>query len=301
MNASDNSPRDGLETNRIIAANLAEMADLLEQQAADGFRVQAYRHAAEAVAALDRPLRAVFEDLGIKGLVDLPAVGTSIASAIVEMLDSGRWAQLARLRGATEPERLLRTIPGIGPELAHKLHDTLHIDSLEALEVAAHDGRLDQVDGFGPRRVQMIKASLQERLGRRRLAQRRETTVPPVGLLLEVDHEYRARAARNDLRKIAPKRFNPRGEAWLPVLHTRRGDWVFTALFSNTARAHELQKTDDWVVIYFHTEGSGEGQNTVVTETTGPWRGYRVVRGRERDCAGYHLQRKAEHDTTIAT
>jgi hypothetical protein len=42
------------------------------------------------------------------------------------------------------------------------------------------------------------------------------------------------------LRKIVPKRFNPRGEAWLPVLHTRRGDWHFTFLFSNTQRAHEL-------------------------------------------------------------
>jgi Holliday junction resolvasome RuvABC DNA-binding subunit len=296
MNVFAEGLPNGLETNRIVAANLGEMADLLEQQGADGFRVQAYRHAAETVGTLSRPLREIFQQSGIKGLINLPAVGTSIASAIVEMLETGRWVQLARLRGVTEPERLLRTVPGIGPELAHKLHDELHIDTLETLEVAAHDGRLEQLNGFGPRRVQMIKASLQERLGRRRLPRRHGSMVPPVGQLLDVDREYRERVARNDLRKIAPKRFNPRGEAWLPVLHTQRGEWDFTALFSNTARAHELQKTGDWVVIYFHADGTGESQNTVVTETSGPWRGYRVVRGREKDCADYHLKRKSERD-----
>ena len=300
MNVSTARIPNGLKTNRIIAANLGEMADLLEQQAADGFRVQAYRHAAETVSTLDRPLRQVFQQSGIKGLVDLPAVGVSIASAIAEMLETGRWVQLARLRGRTEPEQLLCTVPGIGPKLAHKLHDELHIDTLEELEVAAHDGRLQQLDGFGQRRVQMIKASLQERLGQRRLPYRHPAVLPAVELLLDVDWEYRERAARNDLRKIAPKRFNPRGEAWLPVLHTRRGDWVFTALFSNTARAHELRKTDDWVVVYFHTNSTAEGQSTVVTETTGRWRGYRVVRGRETDCADYHLKRKSDRDRANA-
>ena len=60
------------------------------------------------------------------------------------------------------------------------------------------------------------------------------------------------KAAAGSLRKIAPKRFNPKDETWLPVLHTRRGDWHFTVLYSNTQRAHELGKTHDWVVIYFH-------------------------------------------------
>ena len=56
------------------------------------------------------------------------------------------------------------------------------------------------------------------------------------------------------------------------------------ALFSNTARAHELRKTHDWVVIYFHTDRLGEGQRTVVTETHGALTGWRVVRGREDEC-----------------
>lgn len=50
--------------------------------------------------------------------------------------------------------------------------------------------------------------------------------------------------------RAAPRRFNPKGKAWLPILHTQRGPWHFTALYSNTARAHDLKKTGDWVVLY---------------------------------------------------
>jgi hypothetical protein len=107
---------------------------------------------------------------------------------------------------------------------------------------------------------------------------------PPVAVLLDVDHEYRAKVKTDQLRKIAPKRFNPKNEAWLPILHTVRGRWHFTVLFSNTARAHELGKVQDWVVLYFHSDRGGEAQRTIVTETRGVLAGHRVVRGREREC-----------------
>lgn len=107
---------------------------------------------------------------------------------------------------------------------------------------------------------------------------------PDVDTLLDVDREYREKAAAGTLRRIAPRRFNPLAEAWLPILHCQRGDWQFTALFSNTARAHALGKTADWVVLYFHSDHGPEGQRTVVTETTGPLQGQRVVRGREPEC-----------------
>jgi putative hydrolase len=101
--------------------------------------------------------------------------------------------------------------------------------------------------------------------------------------LLDVDREYREKAASGQLRLIAPRRFNPTGEAWLPVLHARRGTRQYTALFSNTARAHQAGKTKDWVVLYYD-EGSGERQHTVITATRGPLRGRRVVAGREQAC-----------------
>ena len=86
------------------------------------------------------------------------------------------------------------------------------------------------------------------------------------------------------LAKVAPKRFNPTHEAWLPVLHARRGPWHLTALYSNTARAHELDRVEDWEVLYFHLSGKPEMQRTVVTEKRGALRGKRVVCGREAEC-----------------
>jgi hypothetical protein len=131
----------------------------------------------------------------------------------------------------------------------------------------------------------MIRAATAERLARVRMRARGELSPrPAVALLLDVDREYRRKAAAGTLRRIAPKRFNPTHEAWLPVLHTERGPWSFTALFSNTAQAHDLGRTADWVVIYHHTDAAPEGQCTVVTETHGPMEGRRVVRGREAEC-----------------
>jgi putative hydrolase len=111
---------------------------------------------------------------------------------------------------------------------------------------------------------------------------------PPVELLLDVDEQYRKESAAGHLPRIAPRRFNPSGEAWLPILHTERAEWHLTALFSNTALAHELGRTRDWVVIYFHADSQPEGQRTVVTETRGPLEGKRVVRGREPECRAYY-------------
>lgn len=74
-----------------------------------------------------------------------------------------------------------------------------------------------------------------------------------MALLPDVDREYRTKADAGELKKIAPKRFNPRGEAWLPVLHTTRDGWHLTALFSNSARAHAAEKVQDWVIISIPT------------------------------------------------
>ena len=113
----------------------------------------------------------------------------------------------------------------------------------------------------------------------------------PPGKLLPsahaVDREYRESAAAERLPLIAPRRFNPEGRRWLPILHTTRNSRHYTALFSNTARAHELGRTNDWVVIYCDRGGS-DGQWTVVTSRTGVLRGRRVVRGRERECERYY-------------
>ena len=202
------------------------------------------------------------------------------------MLTTGRWRFLEHLKGAAEPEKLFRAVPGHRPGAgAPVMRRALRIDTLEALEAAAYGDRLEsrhRVLGRGaPRWCAPPLPKCWAASAASRLLRREE---PPVDLLLDVDREYRRRAAAGDLVKIAPKRFNPSGEAWLPVLHTVRDDWHFTAIYSNTARAHQLGRMTDWVVIYFHKDRWPEVQRTIVTERSGAHRGRRVVRGREAEC-----------------
>jgi putative hydrolase len=82
--------------------------------------------------------------------------------------------------------------------------------------------------------------------------------------------------------------FNASGAAWLPVWHTQQWPWHFTTLYSNTARAHELGREHDWVVVYGHADDMVERQYTIVTETRGSLAGRRVVRGREGECREWY-------------
>jgi hypothetical protein len=187
-------------------------------------------------------------------------------------------------------------VPGIGPQFAQRVHEELHVDTLQALEAAAHDGRLESVAGVGARRAAAWRATLGTMLDRVRARPRelapmpQPASHPSVAALLEVDREYRQKAEAGSLPTIAPKRFNPDGKAWLPVLHTHSGDWHFTALYSNTATAHKFKRTHDWVVVYFYDDSHVEGQHTVVTETRGPLAGRRVVRGREAECREFYAR-----------
>lgn len=266
-----------------IADRLRQASSLLTAQGASPFRAAAYRRAADALIRLDDDISRIAATGGHAALEAIPGVGHSIAGAIAEMVATGRWSYLEALKGAADPVSLFGSVPGIGPKLAARAHALLHIDSLEALEAAAHDGRLVEVPGFGPRRAAMVRSGLAELLARIRPAQPGPAEEPDVALLLDVDREYREKGAKGELRRIAPKRFNPSGEAWLPVLHTVRGPWHFTALYSNTALAHQLGRTGDWVVIFFSHDSWPEGRRTVVTETHGAARGCRVVRGREAE------------------
>jgi DNA polymerase (family 10) len=189
------------------------------------------------------------------------------------------------------PAACIQTVPGIGPRLAQRIHDTLGVETLEALEVACHEGRLGEVAGIGQRRAAAIRAALAEILDRSRLRRRAAVSAAAeasVEVLLDVDREYLDKASAGTLPTIAPRRFNPEQKAWLPVLHTGRDDWHFTALFSNTANAHDLARTHDWVVLYFHGDDYAERQRTVVTEQRGTLGGRRVVRGREPECRAYY-------------
>lgn len=286
-----------IANNKVVADTLRDAAALFAQQDADQFRVSAYRNAAKTIEELPEDVADVAAR-GAEALDALPHIGKSIASAIVQLTTTGRWPQLERMRGRLDPEVSFQNIPGIGPIFARLIHEHLHVDTLEALEAAAHDGRLDTVPGIGERRGKIIRQSLASILARKGplVSGAQKIPPPPIELILDVDREYRERAKAGDLKLIAPKRFNPKGNAWLPILHTERGLWHFTVLFSNTARAHELGKTADWVIVFYSSDHQVEDQSTVVTETNGPLKGQRVVRGREQECLARLHQNKTDAD-----
>lgn len=286
-------------SNEVVASTLERVADLLQAQHANACRIEAYRRAASVIRSYAHPIQALLHDGGTAAVEKLPGIGRGIASAVRELVSTGRLGMLGRLEGGVSPEDLFMLVPGIGEGLAGRIHSTLDIDTLEELEQAAHDGRLEAVPGIGAHRVVTIRKALDFMLAPSVRRRARKNTVPgahagtiPVGapsagLLLEVDREYTRQAARGKLYRIAPHRRNPLGRHWLPIMHSESDGWAFTTMYSNTAGAHEAGKTADWVVIYYENDGD-ENQATVVTEHSGPLAGCRVVRGRERECSEYY-------------
>ena len=285
--------------NEDIGATLERVADLLEVQHASTFRVKAYRNAADTVRMHEESVAKLALEEGVEGLDRLPAIGKTIAAAIRELVAGGRLAMLDRLEGQVSPEDLIMTVPGIGEKLAHRIHEELGVETLEELEVTAHDGRLEAMSGIGRRKVQGLRDMLASMLARSSRRHARHPDIardapgatrlpsPSIEEVLSVDAEYIEKTRAGKLRKITPRRFNPAGEAWLPILHTEREGRSYTALFSNTQRAHQLGKTDDWVVIFYEMDGH-EDQCTVVTEHRGSLQGKRTIRGREDECGEYY-------------
>ncbi len=290
--------------NQQLADVFDEIASLLEAQGANLFRVNVYRTGAQTIRRLPTPAKQILAEEGIDGLMHLPGIGTSLAHAMEHLIHTSRLPLLDRLRGDDMAERLFTSVPEIGPKLAKRLHEELGIETLDELEAVAKDGRLAQVHGMGPKRVQAVGESL---AGRRFLEKRQlqdDFSAPrnsreqvegesraqiPVAELLDVDHQYRKLANLDELPRIAPRYFNPTGEAWLPILHCERGNRHYTALFSNTSRAHELGTVRDWVVIY-RDDPSGHGRWTVITANFGPLQGRRIVVGREPECVLFYAK-----------
>jgi hypothetical protein len=300
--AAGSTPSAAPPENGQVASVLDEVARLLEAQGANPFRVGAYRKAARTVRALDEPLWQLWRREGIDGLKRLPGIGQSLSGSLAHLLEHDRLPLLERLKGENVPERAFATVATIGPKLAARIHRELGIESLTELAAAARDGRLARVPGMGSKRLQAVAEALAGRFRRSEQTTPTAVSAPdsgqprsagdddaPVAELLDVDAEYRQRAGRGQLPRIAPRRFNPTRQAWLPVLHTEREGRHYTALFSNTARAHELDTTHDWVVIY-RDDADHDGRWTAITAQFGPLKGRRIIRGRESDCARHYGQ-----------
>jgi hypothetical protein len=273
--------------NYSIAKRLLDHAALLECRDANIFRVRAYRQAAGTILSLDQPVTDLIAREGRQGLESLPGIGSHLSYAIESLVRTGELRTINGEDGHIDPERLLTTLPGVGPRLARRIYDQLGINTLEEMEQAAVDGRLSQVD-IGAKRLRGIMDALAGRLTRFRLPEPIHGE-PPVTEILTVDQDYRKEAEAGELPTVAPRRFNSDNEPWLPLFFANRNGWRFRARFSNTALAHRLGQTRDWVIVFFD-DGMVSGQRTVVTETRGDLRGLRVVRGRERECQAYYAE-----------
>ena len=104
-------PEPSRAPNYRIAEKLRQAAALLAEQGANPFRISAYRRAADAILRESRDLRDTFETKGMDGLLAVPHVGRGIGAAIVEMLRTGHWSQLERLRGTLDPVHVFQTVP----------------------------------------------------------------------------------------------------------------------------------------------------------------------------------------------
>jgi DNA polymerase (family 10) len=144
-----------------IARLLAEVADVLEIQGADSFRIRAYRNAVRTVEVQTRPLARMVAD-GAR-LTDLPAIGKEMAGHIREMVETGTLAFRDRLL-AEVPRSLvdLMRLPGVGAKKARRLWDELHVATVDELEAAARSGRVAALAGFGDKSQAKILAGIEE-------------------------------------------------------------------------------------------------------------------------------------------
>jgi len=150
-----------------------EIADLLEIQGANPFRVRAYRNGARTIETLSQPLESILADESAR-LEDLPGIGKDLAGKIRELHQTGKLEFLTELRGEV-PASLIEFmhIPGLGPKRARQLWDGLDITSVDELEEAAKEGQLEQLPGFGKTLATRILKGISElkaRAGRFKLS-----------------------------------------------------------------------------------------------------------------------------------
>lgn len=156
-------------TNAQIAAALDEVADILEFQGANQFRVRAYRNAARTIHDLTSPVASILADPAQK-LTDVQGVGQDLAEKIGMLVATGKLPMLEELR-AEVPETVLHLlrIPGLGPKKAAVLFKELKVTTLAELRAACEAQRVRLLKGFGEKTEQTILAgmALAETVGKR--------------------------------------------------------------------------------------------------------------------------------------
>ncbi|KPJ81462.1 MAG: hypothetical protein AMS19_08180 [Gemmatimonas sp. SG8_23] len=144
-----------------IARTLTTLADLLEIQGANPFRIRAYRNAVNTIESLSRPLTAMIE--AGEDLTELPNVGKNVAAHIVELLDTGHIGRMDEVT-AEFPETLveLMRLDGVGPKKARKLFEELRVETVDDLEEQIERGAVQELEGFGEKSVEKIRHAIED-------------------------------------------------------------------------------------------------------------------------------------------
>ena len=147
-------------TNAQIADAFDLIADLLEFQAANPFRVRAYRNSARTIRDYSESLSTVVANDKSK-LTDIEGIGTDLALKIVQLVETGDVPMLAELREQVPQSVLaLLRIPGVGPKKAAALYKQLGIQTLDQLRAACEEHKVRELKGFGEKTEQLILAGI---------------------------------------------------------------------------------------------------------------------------------------------
>ena len=152
-------------TNRQIAEVLSSIANLLESQNSNPYRIQGYRNAARGVLELQEPAAAIIAR-GEK--LPVPGLGRRLQFRISELARTGTMTFYHDLCIQALPPavRALMAVEHIGPHIAARLYEELGIDTLEKLWWAAHQQRIRKLPGFGVRSESRLKAAAAKLLGK---------------------------------------------------------------------------------------------------------------------------------------
>ena len=148
-------------TNAEIAAIFDRIADLLEIQDENPFRIRAYRNAARTVQGLSHSLAEMVQ--AGEDLEALPAIGKDLAAKIREIVTTGSLRKLKQLEAGVDAGLVeLLQVPGLGPKRLRILRDYLDIHSVADLEQAARQGLVRNLPGFGVKTEQNLLRELAE-------------------------------------------------------------------------------------------------------------------------------------------
>jgi DNA polymerase (family 10) len=147
--------------NSDVADIFKRVADLLEIEGANPFRVRAYRNAARTVETLSKNIGDMVENE--EDLTALDGVGEDMAAKIEEIVKTGDLEQLEEIESRVPPALGdMLDITGLGPKRVEKIHKALGVNDLDDLREAAAAGEIEKLEGLGPKTQQKIIEDLEK-------------------------------------------------------------------------------------------------------------------------------------------